>query len=424
VRVYFAPCGIALGHAGRCIPLAKRFVEKGHQVFFSTYGDAVPYVERAGFPVERVPPVQMREKIDGTFDFKRTLAAGPGNIYRFLLQVGAELNLIERFKAEVVISDSRLSTILAARMRSIPSVLLLHQLRLMIPHVKPIGRRIKQRIKSHIERVGLELFGSLWRLSTFVVVPDFPPPYTIAKANVVPSKQYTKKLRIVGPIIPKRPEQLPPRESLREQMGFNHKPVIYAAMSGTIPEKRYISMLLARIFSRFPKDYTIILSQGIPAIHNQPIKRGPLQIYSWVNDRYALLKSCDLLITRGGHNTVAEAMYYGIPMLVIPTPGHSEHQGIAKSVEQMGLGLVVQQHELSFSKLLDAVAAILGDSSFKKRAEMAARFAAQFDAISSIYRIALRAAGLEFSYYLEESPPRRTPPLRGSHKREFPASLI
>ncbi|MDD1766865.1 MAG: hypothetical protein LUQ00_03010, partial [Candidatus Methanomethyliaceae archaeon] len=147
MRIYFAPCGMALGHAGRCIPVAKTFRERGHSVFFSTYGEAVDFIKKTGFPVEGVPPIRFYEKEDGTLNFRRTLSIGPKSLLIFARQTGAELNLIEHFKPDLIISDSRLSTVLAARMRRINLVLILHQLRVMIPHLKPITRKYKQDIK-------------------------------------------------------------------------------------------------------------------------------------------------------------------------------------------------------------------------------------------------------------------------------------
>jgi len=196
MRIYFAPCGIALGHAGRCIPIAKKFQANGSSVYFSTYGEAVQFVSKAGFQVGEVPPIKMYERSDGTFDFRRTLAIGPKTLLTFSRQIGAELNLIEHFKPDLVISDSRLSTVLAARMRRIIPVLILHQLRIMIPHTRPITDKSKLAIKRHVERLGLEVLGGMWKLSRVIIVPDFPPPYTIAKANVVPSYQYINKIKL------------------------------------------------------------------------------------------------------------------------------------------------------------------------------------------------------------------------------------
>jgi len=394
MRVYLAPCGIALGHAGRCIPVAKALRSRGDDVFFSTYGEAVQFIKKASFPVGEVPPIRVFEKEDGEFDFRRTLSIGPKNLYTFALQVGAELSLIEHFKPDVVVSDSRLSTVVASRMRRIASVLILHQLRIMIPHKKPIIRKSKLKVKANVERLGLEILGSLWKMSRVIVVPDFPPPYTIAKTNVVPSNQYIKKLRLVGPVIPRQPEDLPDQDVLKRSLGFDDRPLIFAAISGTKAEKLMITRTIAEIFREFPDRYNIVLSRGLSDVpNNGKSNGGRLRIYNWVDDRYKYLKACDLLITRGGHNTVGEAVYYGKPMIVIPTVAHSEHQGIAESVERMGIGRKVQQYELSRETLYRAVEEVMQSESYWKNIRGAQRFARRFNAIDSIAKITLEVVG-------------------------------
>ncbi len=260
----------------------------------------------------------------------------------------------------------------------------------MIPHSRPIKRRIKQVIKGYTERLGLEILGSLWKLSKVIIVPDFPPPFTIAKANIVPSYQYIKKLKLVGPIIPKYPKDFPPSEEIKRRMGLDDRPLIFAAMSGTLAEKKYISDLLLTIFTEFPDSYNVVLSKGYPDDYfaeTKKINSKRLRVYNWVDDRYLYLKACDLLITRGGHNTVSEAIYYGKPMLIIPTPAHSEHQGIAESLSKMGLAISLQQHSLSKDTLLAALKEALESSIISLRIEEASRYASQFNAVESIYKI-------------------------------------
>lgn len=393
MRIYFAPCGIALGHAGRCMPVASSFLERGHSVYFSSYGEAVPFIRRAGFNVGEVQAIKVYEKDDGTFNFRRTLAGSPRELLTFAAQVGAELNLIEHFKPDLVVSDSRLSTVLAARMRRIIPILILHQLRIMIPTKQPVLSKHRLSVKRAVERTGLEVLGSLWKLSKAILVPDFPPPYTIAKANVVPSNQYVEKVKLVGPIIPRMPDALPPAEEMKRRLGFDDRPLILAAISGTRAEKKIISARLLEIFMDFPDRYNIVLTRGLAEPSegvNLPLN-GRLHVHNWLDDRYAYLKACDVLVTRGGHNTVSEAIYYGKPMAVIPTPAHSEHQGIAESLKDMGLGIPIQQETLSRGALLDSVRSLTEDTRFEKNMKAAQSFAYKFDAIDSIYKTVCRA---------------------------------
>ncbi|MCC6013233.1 MAG: hypothetical protein LM593_02595 [Candidatus Verstraetearchaeota archaeon] len=393
MRLYFAPCGIGLGHAGRCIAIANMF-KNNAEILFSSYNEAVSYIKKENYKVEKVPEIYFYEKIDGTFDLKRTLASGPKVIINFLRQIGAEINLMEHFKPDVVISDSRLSSIIAAGIMGFKSILILHQLRIMIPHIKPIDKKLKQKIKDHTERFILETLGSFWNLSNIILVPDFPPPYTIAKYNVVPSHKYLNKLKLIGPIVSKYPWELPPkdeiRKELRKKLGIDDSPLIFIAMSGTLAEKKYITEKLIKILQDFPQTYNVVLSRGIA--DNNNVNRiskinEKIVICDWVDDRYKLLKACDLLITRGGHNTVSEAIYYGKPMIIIPTPAHSEHQGIAKSAVDMKIAKCIQQYHLSKEVLLSSINEILNSSEIHLKVKELENFASKFNALKTIYEI-------------------------------------
>jgi UDP-N-acetylglucosamine:LPS N-acetylglucosamine transferase len=247
-------------------------------------------------------------------------------------------------------------------------------------------------VKRAFERTGLEVFGRLWKLSKEIIVPDFPPPYTIAKANVVPSNQYVEKVKLVGPIVPKMPDSLPPEDEMKRRLGFDDRPLILAAISGTKAEKKIISDKLISLFSDFPDRYNIVLTKGLTESSDNMSQAngGRLQVHNWLDDRYTYLKACDVLVTRGGHNTVSEAIYYGKPMVVIPTPSHSEHQGIADSLHNMGLGLPIQQESLNREILLQSVENLTDDSSFNKKIKAAQSFAYKFDAIDSIYKTVCR----------------------------------
>lgn len=54
----------------------------------------------------------------------------------------------------------------------------------------------------------------------------------------------------------------------------------------------------------------------------------------------ALLQQCDLFISHGGVNSAREAMYFGVPMLVIPSAG--DHFLVAEDVEKQGVGIFLR----------------------------------------------------------------------------------
>jgi len=386
MRVYFAPNGMALGHAGRCVPIAKRLVDNGDEVLFSTYGDAIDFVKAAGMPVVSVPRMALVESPDGTIEMLRTSIQWPKYVWIFLKQLVAEIKLLKRFKPNVAVSDSRLSTVFACWLLRVPCILLLHQIKLLIPHKKVLSR-FKEGLKHFAEWVILYATHLLWNRSSKILVPDFPPPYTIFKSNLNVPDKLMKKVEFIGQVIEKTPDMLPSKEELRKELGVDERPLIYAGVSGTRKERELLAMKLEEIFREFPYKYNIIMTLGKPDEPDKFVEKGNLRIYNWISDRYSLIKACDLIISRSGHNTLAESMYYGKPSILIPTPAHTEHQENSKSAERMGIAKVIQQKDLSKKTLMKSVEEVLNHSEYKKRISQVQKKISNLDAINTVVNI-------------------------------------
>ena len=83
------------------------------------------------------------------------------------------------------------------------------------------------------------------------------------------------------------------------------------------------------------------------------------------------LQAADLVVTRGGAGALAEAAACGKPMLIIPLPhAAGNHQMVnARHCEEQGAAVVLEQAELSSSRLSEIVMGLLHDRS--RRALMA-----------------------------------------------------
>jgi uncharacterized protein (TIGR00661 family) len=361
-----APCGIGLGHVGRCVPIARKLEEKGAQILFSTYFEGLEYLEKTGFPFIEAPAVGVKVKPDGTIDFKQT-AANPGPFlasFMIIDQIRAEIEAIQRFAPNVVVSDSRASTLIAAKILGIPTVCILNQFQVIIPRKQRFLRLSKL-----ADAITLTLIGKIWTSSNHVLIPDFPQPYTISAGNLRIPKAYQKKVQLIGPIIPVQPQQLPKKEVLREKLGLDlMKPLIFAPISGPFKERAYLLEVLQRIFTRFPDEYQVVMSTGHPNAISSPTKIGNLTIYRWVPNRFEYLKACDLVVSRAGHGTLTHAICYGKPMILVPTPSHTEQANNALKAVKLGIAKIIEQKNLSYKSLLEHVEEMLNNGEPKRRA--------------------------------------------------------
>ena len=357
MRVYFSPCGIGLGHVGRCIPIARKLLEKNAEVMFSTYNEGTRYVEREKLPLVKAPPIGFQVKPDGTIDFKQT-AVNPGPFlasFTLMKQVNAEIETIESFKPDVVVSDSRASPLLAARILGIPRICILNQFQVIIPRKKHFLHLAK-----FLDSVTLAIIGNIWTSGNEVLIPDFPQPYTISTGNLNIPKSYRKTVKLIGPILSTNPSELPTEKELRKKLKLPmNKPVIFAPISGPIRERAFLTGILRKILLEFPEKYEIVLSLGYPNADTDSIRHGNLRIYKWIPNRFEYLKACDLVISRAGHGTLTQCMCYGKPMILVPTPSHTEQLNNAKQAEKLGVAKIIEQKELSKKRLLENVQQIL-----------------------------------------------------------------
>lgn len=94
-----------------------------------------------------------------------------------------------------------------------------------------------------------------------------------------------------------------------------------------------------------------------------------ISIYPSV-DQIAVLEKSDLFITHCGMNSVTEALYFGVPLLMLPQT--AEQMGVARRVEQLGAGILLKKfnpkelkngiHRLLSNRIYSENAAVIAKS--------------------------------------------------------------
>ena len=390
MRVLFTPSGVGLGHVGRCIPIARRLEKKGTEILFSTYREGFKYAQQEGFQVVEAPDIGVAVKPDGSIDFRLT-TVNPGpfmTIYTIMEQVDAEINFMQAFEPDVVVSDSRASSLVAAKLLNIPRVCILNQFQVFIPRRK---RFLK--LARIADATTLTLVGRVWADVNQVLIPDFPPPYTISTKNLHVPKAYHKKMKLIGPILPIHSSDLPDKKELRKKLGLDEtKPVIFAPISGPSKERAYFTGILRQVFSNFPDDYQIVMSLGYPNSSAESVTNGNLIVRGWIPNRFDYLKACDVVVSRGGHGTLSQSICYGKPVILVPTPSHTEQFNNAKKAADLGIAEIIQQEDLTKDSLLASVRKVLDKKRFQQRSEQLQREISKWNGLEIAAKIISDAA--------------------------------
>lgn len=140
---------------------------------------------------------------------------------------------------------------------------------------------------------------------------------------------------------------------------LNGKPVIYIAMGGVVSQHADFYQKCIDAFRT--SDVQVILSLG-------KIDPGSLSgvpehfILSKYVPQLDILQRAKLFISHGGINSVSEALYYNLPMVMVPYFG--DQCWIAKRVEDLGAGIYLDPKLISISELREAADRILTHPAF------------------------------------------------------------
>jgi len=369
MKVYLAVNGLGLGHIVRCRMLAEKLSMASADVLFSTYLDGLEFARRKKMKTVGAIPVFYQVRPDGSVDLRATSARSGFSLglNRFLHQLIQEIQDIKRYAPDIVLIDTRLSSLLAARLLGKRTILILNQYRIRLLHNgdRPAAG-LTDRLFLLIARLGWTFFGTLigemWGLSERIIVPDFPPPLTISRNNIVIPERYMSKVRFVGPIVDEQLYSDRSKRLLKRKYGFEpDEMLVYVAISGPRHEREPLVRKLIPILGKLAETFNIIVSQGNPMGDNVPNRYGRMCVYDWAENQDELLHACDVLVARAGQSTILKAMILGRPLILIPTPFQTEQLGNADRARLIGVALVLQQEKLCSDSLRESLNLIMTD---------------------------------------------------------------
>ncbi len=376
-KLYFSIYGSGMGHAARTAALARSL---GFLSLFSSWGEGKEYLEKEGFNVVESPSVDVEWSEQGRMAIKKSVTKLPRNLSSFAYQIIHEVNSISKFKPDVVISDSRLSPIVASRVLNIPSILIANQLRIALPLEGSL-------VQSFLEKVTAEKLGIFWGLAKEIIAPDLPPPYTISEKTLLHASSIRRRIRFIGFLInaPKvRKESVEKAKSILE---INSPKVVYAQVSGPRATKRWMVDLLILASKELPKDVTLIVSMGEPKSSRDVIKSGNLRLLYWNDLLDATLSIADLVVTRGGHSSIAKCISMGKPMVLLPIAYHGEQIHNSRKAEKLGIARMINPVSADHGTLAKCIIESLSDNSLKEKALEISEISSKFNAFSSFKEI-------------------------------------
>ncbi|MEM3185358.1 MAG: glycosyltransferase [Conexivisphaerales archaeon] len=365
--------GTGLGHAARVSLIAEKLT-KEFDVYFTSWDDGARYLGKRGFRVFDVRSVDIEWNEQGRISFKGTVKRLPYFYSDFASQIMQERNIMEKLKPKLVISDSRLSAIIAAKIMNVKTMLITNQLRISLPQIDSIMMRF-------LERVNAEFLFTFWDQSNMLLVPDLPPPYTISEGVVDTLALSRKRLIYVGFVQENKPCTLTNSNRKKVSILVSGPP---ASRSSLIPMVRAAGKKLAA-------KYEVILSEGNAAGPSLATYDSGMKVYSWCPDPWSEIASSDVVVARAGHSTISQIILAGKRAILIPIPFHGEQWANAKKSSKLGFARVLDQLNTTPSQLVREIEYVMHDDSMLKYAEKVRDVSLRYNGIDNIVKLVKKA---------------------------------
>ncbi len=141
------------------------------------------------------------------------------------------------------------------------------------------------------------------------------------------------------------------------------RPLVYASF-GTLQNRRQ-EQFSAVADACAELDVQLVLSAGGGEIVTEGLKGSPIVVpYA---PQLELLPRASVVVTHAGLNTVLEALYFGVPMIAIPVT--NDQPAVAARLARYGAGKVVNLNQLAGGHLRQAIAQVLSDGEYRRRAQ-------------------------------------------------------
>ena len=314
-------CGEGLGHTSRCLALGKEFLTARHEVYFGAYGYSKKLVEKTGYQVYEIPPEIKLVGESGIFDIKKSIKETLKNTspsrFRKLLR------LIEELKPDIVLSDGYYTGVLAAQTKKTPVYFIGHQFNMVEFFQKQdflmtvAGKLIKS------------FYNYIFRSVDGIIVPDFPPPYSVNRKNFNFKKSINNTIFFSGPLIRYKYSEVESKTLQRPNV------------LSTVGAFGYRATIFRNVLEAAKLDqsiyYTFISGPGIDPNQFSKIPEN-VEFTGFTENPFPYYKGSDLVITAGGHGTILESLSFGIPVLSFPDKKHIEQENNATVLEEEGYG--------------------------------------------------------------------------------------
>lgn len=314
--VLVAPLDWGLGHATRCIPIIHALTRNGAQVLLAGEGP-VEILLKNEFPKLPLLPLkgyQVSYSKSKAGFFPKLVMQSP----RLLGMVEYEhkwlIRTIKSRQLDAVISDNRFGL----WTRNIPCVYLTHQLHIHSPNMalSLLAQKVHYKF--------INRFSECW-------VPDLEINGLAGKLSH-PAQLPETAVKYVGPL--SRLQKIETKKTID----------VFASLSGPEPQRSIFEKILVPQLKRSGKK--VVFLRGLPGeTKTSYADTDDFKIYNHLPAKKfnEMLQKAKLVIARAGYSTVMDLAAVAQKAILVPTPGQSEQEYLAKYLQEQNLFMAAGQ---------------------------------------------------------------------------------
>ena len=327
-RVLVAPLDWGLGHATRCIPIIKELQDQGCEVWVGAEGGTAKILQT------EFPDLNFLELPGYRISYSDSARGFLFRIVRQIPKIRAAITQeykwlkkqLELYDFDAVISDNRFGLYT----KNVPCIFITHQLTIKSPLGKWSERILQRWNYKHINR-----FSECW-------VPDLPDDYNIAGQLSYPAKKPAVSVRYTGLL--SRFE----KKNENENKGY-----IVIILSGPEPQRSILEDKLIDELIRYNGTADVI--RGLPSSLMVLPSTNDIRFYNHLpaHELNKKILEAEFVISRTGYSTVMDIIQLQKKSILLPTPGQTEQEYLARYLQQKKIAFCLQQNDFSLIPALE-----------------------------------------------------------------------
>jgi uncharacterized protein (TIGR00661 family) len=325
-RILIAPLNWGLGHASRCIPIIERFIAHSADVVLAADGRPYEFLRREfpGCELHRMRDIDIRYGENSSM-LLAILRQAPQIVSSFLNERRAVEAMIGELRIDGIVSDNRFGLFT----RRIPCVYMTHQISIMPPRrlawTAPALRR------AHAALIGR--YTECW-------IPDSPGDVNLS-GSLAHGMRLSPRTFFIGPLSRLHPASVPERYDCA------------VVLSGPEPQRTIFETIVRRQLEH--STLRAIIVQGKP--ERAPGERdtvGATEIVPSLTARELneVMNASACIVARSGYSTIMDLASLGKRAVLVPTPGQTEQEYLARRLKDMNMFYSEPQSEFNLERAL------------------------------------------------------------------------